>query len=262
MASNDIGAFLLPVRANARVDRLSDGQRRALLQNRVQGLALLHAAWTKHARNVDALLRAGISPAATSHDGVTALHVAATNGFETIAQRLLGADASLARRSDQRGCLPLHLAAANGHTDIVDRLLRNEGDSGLNCTNHGGEVPLFVAARAGHDTVVARLLQANAKTKTITTDGSTLLHAAALGGNTIVLSQLSQFFTSVDLGQTPLHVAAKGGQDAAVQYLLEVHANVFARTEDGATSLMLAASATIAAALRGAEANARAWTVV
>ncbi|KDO18699.1 serine/threonine protein kinase [Saprolegnia parasitica CBS 223.65] len=263
MAKNDMAAVVALLKANASLGQLSEAQLRALIEADLSGNALLQAASTNNASRVEGLILAGVRPGTTNKDGASALHVAAANGNDAIVQLLLAKDASLSLQSDHRGNLPLHLAAAHGHLTIVDHLLKDSTlSSGLDCTNNAGEEPLFAAAKTGHDTVVKRLLEAKAKTNTTATDGSTLLHAAALGGSVIILRHLRSHFSTVDVcderGQTPLHVAAKQGHDTAVQFLLGANASVFATSSDDATPRMLATAPTVLTILRDAEARAHA----
>ncbi|EQC30455.1 hypothetical protein SDRG_11775 [Saprolegnia diclina VS20] len=174
--------------------------------------ALLHAASGNNDRMVAQLLRFGVNPTSPNEHGETALH----------------------------------MAAARGHMPILTTLFQAATvHDGIDATNHSGESPLFAAAGAGHADIVKALTAANASPKSITSAGSTLLHAAAIGGSPTVLDHVLPLCNDAmemvdELGQTPLHVAAAKGHGCAVKYLLDAGANVLAASKTGATPLMLA----------------------
>jgi hypothetical protein len=88
--------------------------------------------------------------------GFTALHVAAEEGHETVARRLLDAGADPTARS-QHDDTPLHRAALRGRVAIVRLLLDRGAD--VNANAHVNGTALRCAVEAGH-VEVARLLGA------------------------------------------------------------------------------------------------------
>lgn len=146
-------------------------------------------------------------------DGITHLHVAASNGQTDIAQSLLEAGLDPNAHSRSLGQTPLHLAAEN--------------DSGLGIVN--------VLAKGGAD-LVARNAQ-----------GLTPLHLAAIRGKTVTLTALLNAGTPADppgapgiTVRSPLAEAAQYGHTEAALALLKAGADP-ARAAFGGEDLLLAA---------------------
>ena len=103
------------------------------------------------------LLDAGASPIATLNGGITAAHLAAWSGSDTLLSRLLTADTllngvPLADVQTAAGLTPLECAALGGQTECV-RLLLQEGARG------GSRLPaLHCAAMSDEDAVMTALL--------------------------------------------------------------------------------------------------------
>jgi ankyrin repeat protein len=91
-----------------------------------------------------------------SHDGWTALHLAAFFGHKRCAEILLeqGADVHARSRNAMQNA-PLHAAAAGRHSSVVAVLLAAGADA--NARQHGGWTPLHAAAQSG-DLETATLL--------------------------------------------------------------------------------------------------------
>lgn len=77
---------------------------------------------------------------AQNDDGLTALHLAATNGNVDAVKDLIEAGADINAQNNE-GCIALHLAAANGHVEAIENFIEaganidaqdNEGCSALN----------------------------------------------------------------------------------------------------------------------------------
>ncbi|EQC25271.1 TKL protein kinase [Saprolegnia diclina VS20] len=219
LATRNIEAAYALLQSNAQLDAVD----KAIVAG-----VLRHAASTNNKEMVAELLKHGVHPATTNENGETALHFAAANGYIAIVQTLLENDESLLGLCDQND------VAMKGHKCI-------------DATNQAGESPIFVAAAVGHADVVEALVQANAKPHRVSNDGSTLLHAAAVGGNPRVLGFVLPLCrdgleTRDEMGRTPLFVAAEKGHVDAVTAFLEAKANIFAINKVDKTTVLMAAT--------------------
>jgi len=92
---------------------------RALVQAGVDTRKLLLvAAFMRDVKFVKLILEAGARSLARKFEGLTALHIAASNGKTSLVRLLLEAGAR-ASDVDNRGMTALHLAALNGHSEVV-----------------------------------------------------------------------------------------------------------------------------------------------
>lgn len=112
-----------------------------------------------------------------SHDGFTALHLAAYFGHKEIATLLLdqGADPKAASRNPMQ-VHPIHSAAAARHLAIVEILLKNGAD--VNARQHGGYTPLHSAATNGQSDMIELLIQNGADVHARTDDGKSAVKLA------------------------------------------------------------------------------------
>ncbi len=158
--------------------------------------------------------------------------------------RLLVNNKADVNAKDASGNSPLHSAVRNARIDVIKALI----DSGaeVNQANYDGQTPIFLAATPE----IAAMLQ-NAKANLNFTD---------LKGNNPLMTKISNRQTDTALwlisnhvsvekaneeGDTPLHMAAKYGNDAVVKELLKNGAGVGAVNKKGDTPLHLAASAAV-----------------
>jgi uncharacterized protein len=126
---------------------------------------------------------------AHSHDGWTALHLAAHFGHADAAQYLLrhGADVR-ARSTNPLDNQPLHAALAGRSLDVARLLLDAGADP--NAAEHGGYAPLHQAAEPGDLPLIRLLLDRGARTDRKDDQGRTPLELAEAGGHTLAADAL------------------------------------------------------------------------
>jgi len=183
-------------------------------------------------------------------DGLTPLHMAASEGSKNEAERLIaeGADVNV-KTAD--GWTPLHMAAYEGALDLAE-LLISKG-AAVNSGDDNGWTPLHSAAASGSDDVAKLLIAKGANLNAKTADGWTPLHAAADNESLAVAELLIAKGTDVKAktasGETPLHYSAKRGADGVAEQLIAKGADVNAKGKDGRTPLHNAAGAEYSEAL-------------
>ena len=123
---------------------------------------------------------------ATAHNGCTALHLAAKQGYSAVAQLLAdagGEELLLAKQSE--GQSALHLAASEGHTETARLLATAGGKALLLATDKYGYTALYLAAQDGHAAVALLLVDAGGKELLLTQciEGQSALHQAAAKGH-------------------------------------------------------------------------------
>lgn len=198
----------------------------------------------------------------------TPLHEASLHGNVDVSLSLIdrGADVNAHNRD---GVTPLHLACAFASADMVRALIDRGADMrivitktslfasrmrcvislsvslSLNCISSEGATPLHVACAFGRTHAVRALLDCGADVHAKATFLHTPLHLASACGNTDIICALIHHGanihdrTKVD-GYTPLHTACRERHIAAAVTLMELGADVHARTGAGFTCLHLA----------------------
>ena len=119
---------------------------------------------------------------AHSHDGWTALHLAAFFGHKDVAEELLARGASAQARSlNAMQNTPLHAAAANRNVEIAEILIANGAD--VNARQHGGWTPLHAAAHNGDAKLAGLLIALGAKKDARADNNQTPLDLALTKGH-------------------------------------------------------------------------------
>lgn len=140
----------------------------------------------------------------------------------------------------------LTAAATVGDLQIIELLLDNHAFADKK--GAGGWTPLHCAASSPRcsKAVVERLLRAGADVNSLTHEGLSVLHAAAMSGDPHVVQTLLKHNAAIrdsfsEEKLTPLHLAAKRGQEEAVEVLLEHDPTLMnAPDSKGRTALHLA----------------------
>ena len=160
------------------------------------------------------------------------LHEAVRLGdFESARALLTGGKKHLALELDSQGMLPLHIAVSSGNIEMV-RLLVEEysvdpnhiADSSFSSKSRG-RFPLHIAATVGDLGIVSFLLDSGADIFAVDIGGITSLHLAIQYAHTKVADILiknmgDRVHVGDKNGTTPLHVAARHGQDTIISRLL------------------------------------------
>ena len=141
---------------------------------------------------------------------------------------------------------PLHVATKKGDIKVIKLVLPcYEIDS----LDESGQTPLMLAAAVGKKAAFEMLMNNHADPYLKCPLGDCLLHFAAEGGNTHILTRLLSLNFDVnqrnDAGVTPLATAAICGKQRAFDLLLENEANEFLMSKDGYSVLHFAAFAGI-----------------
>ncbi|BFG28843.1 hypothetical protein CerSpe_151170 [Prunus speciosa] len=209
---------------------------------------------------------------ATNKKGNTPLHVAARVGCHEVvkfliehAQRKLidpadqesgPADANahkeLLRKTNSQKDTALHVAVRNGHVGVVTLLV--EADPQLcSFTNSANESPLFLAVRNGSVDIVLYILNESPILPSFHgTNGVTALHMAVTrkhltrrGIVETMVFKIPGIIREVDeLGWTPLHYAALGGNLKATKVLLQLDSDAsYILDKSGLSALHVAAYA-------------------
>ena len=166
----------------------------------------------------------------------TALHYAAKYGYTERVQALIGAGVDVSAKNIW-GQTPLHEAAAGGYTKSVNALLAAGAD--VYAWDYNRPTPLSLAVEKNCVDIVKSLVKAGAWyglshdylvknpeiMRTPDKDGNTLLEKAAFEGDVARLIDYQEAgadLSAVDeeTGATLLHMAAVGGQEGTVGWLL------------------------------------------
>ncbi|KAJ3308063.1 hypothetical protein HDU76_004157, partial [Blyttiomyces sp. JEL0837] len=177
---------------------------------------------------VSALIKGGADVNVRDHAGWTPLHEACLEGQRHVCEILITYGADVNAASGHEGDTPLHDAVTNGHFDVVEVLLSH--GALMTAVNRRSETPLDLAEEEPMLGLLERWRQMMAEVVEADTEGLTMLHKAATGGDVKAVRRCLKYGAEVDFadnaGWTPLHEAAAGGHSAIVEELCRYGADV------------------------------------
>ncbi|KAL5555901.1 hypothetical protein UlMin_038137 [Ulmus minor] len=149
---------------------------------------------------------------------------------------LIGAGAD-PNNTDYDGRSALHVAASKGYEDITIFLIERGVD--VNISDKFGNTPLLEAIKNGHDRVVSLLTNAGAKLS-IDGTGSFLCNAVAMGHMNLLKRLLAEGVNPNAKNydrRTPLHIAASEGLYSMAELILDAGASVYLKDRWGNTPI-------------------------
>ena len=172
--------------------------------------------------------------------GWTVLHYSAQSGNLELFEYLLKSG-SLIHEKTKNKCNCLHIAASNGHLNLCKRLLENYSFD-IFMTDVKGWNALHYAAKSGNLELFHFFIQKGSDVYNKTNINSNCLHIAASNGRlnlfkTLVEDFKFDIFMKDDRGWSVLNKAAKGGDLELFQYLIQLGADIYSRTNDNVTCL-------------------------
>jgi ankyrin repeat protein len=186
-----------------------------------RGMTALHLAAQNGLESVVAQLLEvrTCNPSLTDADGNTALHWAATAGSAGVCKLLLSVGVNPGAVAAD-GCTPLH--RAGGSVEVADALIAGGAPVRAHASGDGGTA-LHAAAGGGHAAVCRCLLDAGCPVDAVNAAGSTALYAAASAGHLEACTVLLEAGADPDIapsnGNTPLHLAAQKGSVEIIDLL-------------------------------------------
>ncbi|XP_053414944.1 protein phosphatase 1 regulatory subunit 16A [Nycticebus coucang] len=201
-------------------------------------VTLLEAASRNDLEEVCQFLRSGVSPDLANEDGLTALHQCCIDGFQEMAQQLLGAGANI-NACDSECWTPLHAAATCGHLHLVEMLIARGAN--LLAVNTDGNMPYDLC----DDEQTLDCLETAMANRGVTQDSiegaRAVRELCLLEDVQSLLGAGADLNASLDHGATLLHIAAANGFGKVAALLLEHQASLSAKDQDGWEPLHAAA---------------------
>jgi len=200
--------------------------------------ALHYAASEGYDQAVEFFLAKGVDIDAKDEDGETPLCRALLGGHTAAARVLAARGAEKVDLSQKTDRLLVHPAVKKVDAVLVGLLLANGADADER--DERAETPLHRAAQAGYKDVARALLDGGADIEARDDHGITALHYAARGhaGVTKLLLARGAHVNAIDRdGDTPLHDTAVRGEKEMAELLLLHGADVAAKDKAGRTPL-------------------------
>lgn len=185
------------------------------------------------------LKKGGIDVNKRDAEGNTPLHYACLKGYRDIVNLLLDseADATIANNLSET---PLHAASRSGNKEIIGKLVQYGAD--IDATDSDGRTPLIRLLDNRRTDAALFLIEQGADTEIADNTGHKAIDYATAQGLRTVVERLSVESTTDTHGNTPLHQAAFNGQSEIVRSLLSAYPDMIDTANDvGETPLILAA---------------------
>ncbi len=212
------------------------------------GWTPLHfAAWRGYLEVANFLIEKGADINAENIFGRKPIHIAAENNNKNIIEFFLSKGMSI-DDTDRDGRTPLYYASWNGHLDMVKYLVDKGAD--VHTQDKGGKTLLGIATDQKHNNIVEYLKQVQLDKELLIaaqygnlskvedlvsqgaslsakySDGRTLMHCAAYGGELnvvkyLVVGEKSSLKIKDNSGRIPLHYAAYNGKLDIVKYFID-----------------------------------------
>lgn len=203
------------------------------------GTTALHwAVYLDDLKMVEALLAAGANANAANDYGVAPLTLACGNRDATLVRRLLAAGANANQTALPTGVTALMTCARTGDADAVRALLARGAEVNARENAHQQSALMWAAAER-HPEAVRALIEGGADVKA----RSSIRHVAVTGGFSPTdpeSEKLKSVFQIDQGGYTPLLFAARSGDAASAELLLNAGADVNDAEPDGASVLVVA----------------------
>ncbi|XP_070553325.1 LOW QUALITY PROTEIN: ankyrin-3-like, partial [Ptychodera flava] len=158
---------------------------------------------------------------------LTALHLAAENGYSNIVKILVESGARIDAK-DIIGRTPFHMAATKGKLEVVKYFVHK--GIFLDMVTNKNNTCLHLAAKGSHLGVVKYLLKRGAGANALTMSLQTPLHLAACQENIDIVVYVLKYGAQIDAVDlhdwTALYYAAQNGQDRVIRLLVANGAQV------------------------------------
>lgn len=198
---------------------------------------LLHTVESGNINTLKELIKEGVDLDIANEQGLTALHIAATNKHADLV-RLLVKEGANVNSPSKNITTPLMSAAEKDHREIVSYLLKQGAQADIK--NAQNKTALILAIDSDHLDTVSELLPFSRKQL-----DTALLYSSAQGKYQVIETLANagaSLYVRHEGGMTPLMLAAQNGHTAAVYTLLENGANRYAVNEHGWTAAQIASS--------------------